>query len=86
MNALSQFIANVVNLIINPLIGLLFALALAFFVWGAAQLVLNSGSDEGRKKGKDALLWGLIGLFIMSAVFGILRVVVATFSPESVNF
>jgi len=82
MAVLAQFIDNVVRLIINPFIGLLFALALAYFVWGAAQFVLNAGSEEGRKKGKDALVWGLIGLFIMTAVFGILRVVTATFGVD----
>lgn len=79
MQNLSQFIAGVVTLIINPLIGLLFALALAYFLWGAAQFILNAGSEEGRKKGKDALLWGLIGIFIMASVFGILNVVTSTF-------
>ncbi|XKT74181.1 MAG: hypothetical protein ACJKTH_02370 [Patescibacteria group bacterium UBA2163] len=86
MNDLSIFIDNFVRFIINPLIGLLMALAVVYFLWGAAQLVLNGGSEEGRKKGKDALLWGLIGLFIMVAVFGILRVVVGTFVPEAVTF
>ena len=79
METLFRFIDNVVYLIINPLIGLLFALALAFFVWGGAQLILNADSEEGRKKGKDALLWGLIGMFIMASVFGILQVVLNTF-------
>jgi len=79
MQNLSQFIAGVVTLIINPLIGLLFALALAYFLWGAAQFILNAGSEEGRKKGKDALLRGLIGIFIMASVFGILNVVTSTF-------
>lgn len=79
MQSLSQFIAGLVTLIINPLIGLLFALALAYFLWGAAQFILNAGNEEGRKKGKDALLWGLIGLFIMSSVFGILNIVTSTF-------
>lgn len=86
MNDLSIFIDNIVTYIINPLIGLLMALALAYFLWGAAQLVLNGGSEEGRKKGKDALLWGLIGLLIMVTVLGILRIVVGTFVPESVTW
>lgn len=85
MQTLTQFIGKVVTLIINPLIGLLFALALAYFVWGAAQFILNAGSEEGRTKGKQALLWGLIGLFLMTAVFGILRVVTATFGVDLPN-
>lgn len=86
MQTLSAFLANIVEFIINPLIGFLFALALAFFVWGAAQFILNAADSEGRKKGKNALIWGLVGLFIMTGVFGILRIVVGTFAPEAVTF
>ncbi len=82
MEKLYIFLGNVVDLIINPLIGLLFALALAFFVWGGAQFVLGADDPEKQKKGKTALIWGLIGLFIMSAVFGILEVVTATFGVD----
>ncbi len=79
MEVLFVFIGNVVRDIINPLIGLLFALALAFFVYGAAQFILNSDDASKRDEGKKNLLYGFIGLFIMSAVFGILTVVTATF-------
>lgn len=79
MQVLSNFIGKLVDLIIQPLVGLLFALALAFFVYGAAMFILNAGDSEARKKGKDALIWGLIGLFIMSSVWGILNVLTNTF-------
>lgn len=79
MNKLEIFIGNVVNLIIQPLITLLFALALAFFLWGLAMFVLNAGDPDGRKKGRDALIWGIVGLFIMTGVMGILAAVTGTF-------
>lgn len=79
MDTLSRFIANVVNTIIEPLIVLLIWGALVFFLYGAAQFILNAADPEARKKGQQALIWGLIGLFIMASVFGILRVVTGTF-------
>lgn len=79
MEALYLFLENAVKLIIQPLIGLLFALALVYFLWGAAQFVLNSGESQGREKGKKAMVWGLVGLFIMTAVFGILSIITNTF-------
>lgn len=82
MQTLFRFIDNVVDSIINPLIGLLFALALLYFVWGASQFVLNAGNEDGRKKGKEAMMYGLIGLFLMSAVLGILAVVTSTFDVQ----
>lgn len=85
MNAFQTFVGNVVTLIINPLIGLLFAAALALFVWGAGQFILNSGDATKRDEGKKNLLYGIIGLFIMASVFGILQVVTNTFGIELPN-
>lgn len=82
MQTLLRFIDNIVEFIINPLIGLLFALALAFFVWGAAQLILKSDEASERKKYQNALMWGLIGMFVMASVFGILEVVLNTFDVD----
>lgn len=80
METLSRFIDNLVALIIQPLVGLLMALALAFFLYGAAMFILNAGDPEGRKKGRSALIWGLIGLFIMTSVWGILNALTGTFN------
>ena len=82
MEPFNAFYNNVVTLIINPLIGLLFAVGIAYFVWGAAQFILNADNEEARKKGKQHLLWSVIGLFIMVAVFGILRIVLNTFGVD----
>lgn len=82
MQPFYTFIGNIVDFIINPLIALLFALALAYFVWGAAMFILNANNPEARKKGQQHLLWSVIGLFVMVAVFGILRIVTATFGVD----
>lgn len=85
MDALKSFIDNVVALIINPLIALLMAAALAYFIWGAALFILNAAESEERKKGKQHLIWGIIGIFIMVSVIGILRIVTATFGVDLPN-
>lgn len=79
MEVLLTFIGNIVRDIINPLIGLLFALALVFFVYGGSQFILNASDPKKRDEGKKNLVYGLVGLFIMSAVFGILQVITNTF-------
>lgn len=79
MDALYNFVGNVVALIIQPLIGLLFALALFMLVWGASAFILKSGDPKARETGRAHLLWGVIGMFIMVAVFAILSVITNTF-------
>ncbi len=69
----------IVRLIISPLISLLFALATLIMIWGAFEFITNAADSKGREKGKQHLLWGIIGLFIMVSAVGILRIVTETF-------
>lgn len=75
----TQFVANINQWIINPIILLLFVLALLLFFWGLAEFILKAGSEDGRTKGKQHMLWGIIGIFVMSGVYGILGILAGTF-------
>ena len=79
MNELSSFIANVVKLIIQPLIGLLFALAFFMFAFGVSGIVLGSQDPKARAKSRKVLLWGVVGLFIMVSAVSILAAVTSSF-------
>jgi hypothetical protein len=69
--------------IINDLIVIVAALALLYFFWGLAQFILNAGSEEGRTKGKNVMIWGIIALFVMVSVWGIIAVLNNTFFGTS---
>jgi len=79
MDTLSHFIANIVAQIIQPLLGLLFALALFFFGGGLILFFVNGGDPKVRQKTRSILLWGVIGFFIMVSAVAILSVVTNTF-------
>lgn len=79
MNA-DKLIHNFAKIIVNPLIGLLFGIALIYFLWGVFQYFLKSDSGDSRKQGAQHILWGLIGLMIMVSAFGIINLVLGTFS------
>lgn len=72
------------NLIINPLIIFLGALALVYFLWGLAQFLLTPEDSGGREKAKRQIIWGIIGLFVMVSAFGILNLFLRTFGIETV--
>lgn len=72
--------------VLNPLIKLGFVIALLYFMWGVVDYIRdrNSGylwntsifdkeADGGARKsaGGDRILYGLLGLFIMTSAFGI---------------
>lgn len=75
--------------IVNPIIILLFAVALLVFFWGIFVFIAGAASEEVRKKGKIAMQWGMYGLLIMVTVYGILSVALTTFGiplPKYLGF
>lgn len=66
------------RVIINPIIFFLFALAMVYFLYGVAQYFLSPDNEEVRKNSKSVMLWGIVGLFVMVAVFGIMRLILNT--------
>lgn len=54
------------------------ALALVYFFWGLAKYILASG--EGKDEGKSMMIWGIIALFVMVSVWGLVGLIGNTFS------
>jgi len=75
---ITSLMASISKIIINPLIVLLFALAIVYFLYGLVQYLISPDSEEIRKSSKKHMLWGIIGMFIMVAVFGILNIIIQT--------
>lgn len=82
--SIDTFMQKVDTQIINPLIVLLFALALVYFLYGVFEFISNAANDEKKTTGKDHMIWGVIGLTIMVGVWFILGVILDTFNiPRS---
>ena len=71
-------IGRVEQVILNPLIGFMFALALVYFLYGLVEFIINRDSDDKRTQGKSHMLWGIVGMFIMVAAFGIINLIKTT--------
>jgi uncharacterized membrane protein YidH (DUF202 family) len=69
------FIHKVNQVIINPIIMLLFAVAVLVFLYGVFEYIRNSDSEDGRSEGQRHMLAGVFGLFIMISVFGIINLI-----------
>ncbi|PCI29652.1 hypothetical protein COB55_01775 [Candidatus Wolfebacteria bacterium] len=73
-----DLLESIDKVIINPIILLLFGLALLFFLWGVMQFILNMSSDDKRTEGKQHMIWGIIGLTIMFSVWAIIKFIKGT--------
>lgn len=76
---------SVNRVIINPLIILLFALAVVYFVYGLVRYLLSPDNEEIRKSSKSHMLWGIIGMFIMVSVFGIMSLILNTVGESNIQ-
>ncbi|MBI2046367.1 MAG: hypothetical protein HYT28_03040 [Parcubacteria group bacterium] len=78
------FICATIETILSPLIPILFGLALVVFLWGVARYVIRGANDEKeRTQGKQIMLWGIIGLFVMVSVWGLVKIVGGAFGLEN---
>ena len=57
------------SLLNNTLVPIVFSLALLFFFWGVALYLRQSEHDKER--GKKVMAWGVVALFVMSSVWGL---------------
>lgn len=73
---MSAYLAKVVEIIINPIIHLMFSVSFIIFAWGIFIFIANADDVAKRKTGKDSIMWGIIGMVIMigaGAIFVVLE-------------
>ena len=63
----------------NMVIPFIFAIAIVMFLWGVVQLVINADDAEKKEKGRTFMIWGIIGLTAMIGVWGLVKILGATF-------
>ena len=82
-SSFDTFIGKVDSMIINPLISLLFALAVVFFLYGVFEFISNQENEEKKTTGKNHMIWGIVGITIMMGVWTILGIVLNTLGISS---
>jgi hypothetical protein len=85
MQTAATIVQRLTDLIINPLILLVFALGFFYFMWGLVVFLWNSKEGEIATDGKQHMLWGIVGMFIMVSVYGIITLITGTFGINQQN-
>ncbi len=78
-------ILNAIKNIVSNLIPIIFALILIYFFWGLAKFVLNSGDEDARTNGRQMMIWGLVALFVASAVWGLTKFIGDAIGVDNVD-
>lgn len=85
-----QPITNVNNLssriigIGNTVTYLLVALAVIYIVWNVVQYLIKTSEDKKKDAGMN-ILWGIVGLFIIVSIWGLVNILTNTFNTTPTN-
>ncbi|MEK7477854.1 MAG: pilin [Patescibacteria group bacterium] len=57
--------------LVIALVPILMTAALLFFIWGLIMYIRSAGDPEKASEGKSIMIYGVIALFVMSAIWGL---------------
>ncbi len=69
---LGQLIIQVGKLI-KLALPIVLGIALLYFLWGVAIFIFKANNDKEREEGKKKIVYGLVALFVMVTVWGIVK-------------
>lgn len=70
--------------ILNSVVPVLIALGVVYFIWGVMTYVIADG-EEAKKKGKDVMIYGVIGFAVIIGLWGLVNIVVNTFFSNNIS-
>lgn len=74
---------SIVTLVDTAVVPLLYALAFIMFLIGMVRFFFMGG-EEARQKGKQFMLWAIIGFVVLFSVWGIVRLLLSVL-PSTVG-
>ena len=77
--AAESLLTSLRDAILDPLLLLMTAIALVYFLWGAFQYVYGASSGEVQDEGRRHMLYGIIGMLIMISAYAIINIAAGTF-------
>ncbi len=72
-----------VNTFLNAMIGLFITLAIVVFFWGLIKYLVNAG--EQKSEGLQIMFYGVVAIFVMVSIWGIIRLLQTTFRVTSTD-
>lgn len=82
MITIIPFLDRVSELILNPIISLLFALSFVYFIYGIINFIRLEPGDSKKTEARDAIIWGLVGMLVMFSTYGLISFVLNTFGIQ----
>lgn len=76
----TEYLTSITGFIYAVLVPLVYAVAFVTFIWGVfLYLIAGGANEEKRDQGKQLIVWGIVGFFVMVSVWGLVNVLRGTF-------
>ncbi|MBU1091849.1 hypothetical protein KKA27_03245 [Patescibacteria group bacterium] len=73
----------VIKELVDSIIPILMVLVVAVFLWGIVRYVTAGGDAEKEKAARGYIIYGLIGIFVLVAFWGIVKMFAGTFGVDT---
>jgi hypothetical protein len=73
--AFGTVVNPIISNIIVPIIELIVSIGLIVFVWGIIEMIIYADDADAKTKGRNHMLSGLLGIFIMLSAWGIIYLI-----------
>lgn len=70
---------------ISILTGIAASAALLVFFWGLVRYIFAAGDEKSKDQGKRIMIGGIIALFVLFSVFGIIRFLQRSFNLQRID-
>jgi hypothetical protein len=69
---------TIIGGILSPLVPFLVGLAVVIFIYGVITTIFSEGGEK-KEDGKKFMFWGIIGIFVMVSMWGLVTILQNTF-------
>lgn len=75
MDRVDIYIQKILDVVVNPLLTMLFAVAVLIFLFGMVRFLANMDNEEIKTAGKRHMVFGVAGMAIMVSAYAIVAVI-----------
>jgi len=66
--------------LIQSVIYLIIGASVVVFILGIIKMIAGGANEKSLSDGKQRIIWGIIGIFVSVSVWGLIRILLTTFS------
>lgn len=73
---LQTLIPEIQGFLNTAIVPFLITIAAVVFIYGVVRFIVQADNEEGRKRGRDFIIWGILGLVLIFVFWGIVNLII----------